>query len=319
MCTQYPYWDISYLVAVIFTLGSVVWVFNAFFVWLPLIRPDTEFHNEILVAGGVTAFIGATIFEFGSILLMLEAINANHAGCFGWALQSAIKGGKARFWLMPVTEGCEHHHSNKRNIVGKGGLPSDDQRDVSKTTERIQGAAIPHSNSERAWQWYPSGQALRQQYLFDLGFLASLSQFLGATIFWISGFTALPGIIDEMSHGLTDGIFWAPQIIGGSGFIISGILFMIETQKRWWIPNFAVLGWHIGFWNLVGAFGFTLCGALGPAYSNSGAQYEASLATFWGSWAFLVNYTPPRSHEELVDCSRLDLLYSGLRALTSTP
>ena len=31
-----------------------------------------------------------------------------------------------------------------------------------------------------------------------------------------------------------------------------------------------------------------LCGALGPAYGNSGAEYEASLATFWGSWAFLI-------------------------------
>ncbi len=31
-----------------------------------------------------------------------------------------------------------------------------------------------------------------------------------------------------------------------------------------------------------------LCGALGPAYGNSGAQYEASLATFCGSWAFLI-------------------------------
>ena len=39
---------------------------------------------------------------------------------------------------------------------------------------------------------------------------------------------------------------------------------------------------------LIGAVGFTLCGALGTAYDNSGAQYEASLATFWGSWAFLI-------------------------------
>ena len=39
---------------------------------------------------------------------------------------------------------------------------------------------------------------------------------------------------------------------------------------------------------LIGALGFTLCGALGPAFDNSGAQYEASLATFWGSWAFLI-------------------------------
>ena len=72
MVTQYPYWDVSWLVATIFTLGSMVWVINAFFAFLPLVQPNTEFHNELLVGGGVSAFIGATIFEIGSVLLMIE-------------------------------------------------------------------------------------------------------------------------------------------------------------------------------------------------------------------------------------------------------
>ena len=141
----------------------------------------------------------------------------------------------------------------------------------------------------RTWVWFPSTEELKTHYIRELGFLACLAQFVGATIFWISGFTALPGINNRLgSQGLLDGIFWVPQIVGGTGFIVSGTLFMIETQPKWWKPAFGVLGWHIGFWNLIGAFGFTLCGALGPAYGNSGAEYEASLATFWGSWAFLI-------------------------------
>ena len=83
MVRQYPYWDVSWLVATIFTLGSVVWVINAFFSYLPLAQPSTSFHNEVLVGGGVSAFVGATIFEIGSILLMIEAINENQTGCFG--------------------------------------------------------------------------------------------------------------------------------------------------------------------------------------------------------------------------------------------
>lgn len=55
--------------------GSVIWVINGFFVWLPLAAPSTEFSGEADVGGGWTAFIGATIFEFGSVLLMLEAVN----------------------------------------------------------------------------------------------------------------------------------------------------------------------------------------------------------------------------------------------------
>lgn len=43
----------------------------------------------------------------------------------------------------------------------------------------------------------------------------------------------------------------------------------------------------VGFWNLIGALGFTLCGALGYS-SSSGAVYQSALSTFWGSWAFLI-------------------------------
>lgn len=111
MVTRYPVWDVSYDVAVVFTLGklgcflaslfpllclllplsgtwldtegpltltgSIIWVVNAFFVWLPLAAPSTEFPGEVDIGGGWTAFIGATIFEFGSVLLMIEAVNEN--------------------------------------------------------------------------------------------------------------------------------------------------------------------------------------------------------------------------------------------------
>lgn len=33
---------------------------------------------------------------------------------------------------------------------------------------------------------------------------------------------------------------------------------MLETQPKWYIPAWEVLGWHIGFWNLIGALGFTV-------------------------------------------------------------
>ncbi|KAI9734685.1 MAG: hypothetical protein M1834_002287 [Cirrosporium novae-zelandiae] len=278
MLTVFPYWDISYLVATIFTLGSVVWVINAFFVWLPLVAPSTEFKDEVLTGGGLTAFFGATIFEVGSVLLIFEAVNENNEGCFGWALEQILEGENgSKIGIIPGREQCEHHHSNNKNFVGKGIASSSTTPLPSSSESQI-----------KTWQWFPSPHELRTHYFHQLGFLASLSQLFGATIFWVSGFTALPHINKALPQDILNGIYWVPQIVGGSGFIVSGILFMLETQSIWYIPAFGVLGWHVGFWNLVGAFGFTLCGALGPAYGNSGAQYEASLATFWGSWAFLM-------------------------------
>jgi hypothetical protein len=279
MVILYPVWDVSYLVAIVFTLGSVVWVINAFFVWLPLVQPASEFPGELLVGGGITGFIGATIFEIGSILLMIEAVNENRSGCFGWALRGALHDASGLvIGVEPEPGECRHHHLNKKNLVGKhyqsARAPADDseEEEVSKKT----------------WQWFPSLVDLQTHYLHELGFLACLAQFLGASVFWISGLTALPGIQDRLSQPLRNCIYWLPQIIGGTGFIFSGTLFMLETQSKWYRPAISVLGWHVGFWNLIGAIGFTLCGALGPAYGNSGAEYEASLATFWGSWAFLI-------------------------------
>jgi hypothetical protein len=68
-------------------------------------------------------------------------------------------------------------------------------------------------------------------------------QYWAATIFWISGyclslflflaltdclcifisFTAIPEIQTAImpKQGLLDGVFWTPQVIGGSGFIIA--------------------------------------------------------------------------------------------------
>lgn len=119
MCSTYPYWDVSYLVATIFTLGSVVWVINAFFAWLPLEDPSTEFKNESSLGGGITALIGATIFEVGSVLLMIEAVNENRSECFGWALEEALEERGILIRVRPMT-GCAHHHKNKGNLVGKG-------------------------------------------------------------------------------------------------------------------------------------------------------------------------------------------------------
>ena len=209
---------------------------------------------------------------------MFEAVNENRAGCFGWAVEHLVdehEGGRVR--MRVEMEACTHHHRNKKNFVGKGVAGARDG--MEKDQDRGAG---------RSWQWFPTTQQLKEHYLHEIGFIASFSQFCGATIFSIAGFTALPGVINHMSQNLEDGIYWVPQIVGGSGFIISGTLYMLETQKNWYTPAFGVLGWHIAFWNWVGGIGFTLCGALGPAFGNHGAQYQASCATFWGSFAFLI-------------------------------
>lgn len=231
-------------------------------------RPSTEFKGEAKYGGGITAFIGAIcFFELGSLLLVLEAINTNDTGCFGWAVEELVDHDANRgptIQYVADKHTCSHHHQNKRNLVGR-------PRGPEPTT------------GKRHWRWHPSWHDLTHRYVYELGFLAAAAQLFGATVFGVAGITALPGIQDHLAptQWRLNAAYWIPQVVGGSGFVVSGLLYMLETQERWWKPAPQILGWHIAFWNLIGAFGFTLCGALGMAYRSSGAQYQASLATFW--------------------------------------
>jgi len=47
-------------------------------------------------------------------------------------------------------------------------------------------------------------------------------------------------------------LYWVPQLVGGLLFVISGMLFTLETQKTQWHPEIGVLGWHVGVWNIIG-------------------------------------------------------------------
>lgn len=245
--------------------------------------PSTEFPNEIESAGGITAFIGATIFEFGSILIFLEAVNEHQEECFGWAIHQIGHGSKQQFKLDVEPGSCKHHHRNRRNIVGKAETPYDHPSDGESNGN--EGPSSP--SPAKSWVWFPSLHALRTHYIHEIGFLACTAQLIGASIFWISGFTALPGINNILSPAALKGAYLAPQVLGGTGFIVSGVLFMLETQDKWYVPAFGTLGWHIGLWNLIGGWGFTLCPIFGYD-SSSWAVYQESLSTFWGSWAFLV-------------------------------
>ncbi len=111
--------------------------------------------------------------------------------------------------------------------------------------------------------------------------------------------TGLPNVIQGLPQdpptAITDVFYWSPQVIGGTGFVISSLLLMVEVQKKWWLPNFRSMGWcasqmfgnsatslttatlrHVALWNLFGAVGFTLCGALGYAsLTSSGVSSPA--------------------------------------------
>lgn len=269
MAVCWPVWDISFDMALLFAVGSAIWVVNSFFAWLPLQAPSTAFAGEQGLAGGITAVVGALVFEVGALFGLLEAVNENRGHCFGWALETALQ--DSGLLLHPRPADCRHHHRERWRLFQRRQAGSDTQK------------------PRRQWSWCPSWHELRTHYVREIGFWANAVQMAGATVFWISGFTGLPPVLDRLSPAAVDGVFWLPQVVGGVGFVVSSLLFMLETQPRWYVPAPGLLGWHVGLWNLVGALGFTLCGALGFASATSRQmEYASTLSTFLGSWAFLI-------------------------------
>lgn len=105
-------------------------------------------------------------------------------------------------------------------------------------------------------------------------------------------------------------------VLGGTGFMISAVLLMLEVQTKWYRPALGDIGWHstsspplsiscsntvpppfssvrhwpriVGFWNLVGAEGFMICGAFGYSPLERWVT-QSALSTFWGGFSLSHN------------------------------
>lgn len=53
----------------------------------------------------------------------------------------------------------------------------------------------------------------------------------------------ISGFPEDPPTAIVDVLYWTPQVVGGTGFIVSSIMFMLEVQKKWWVPNVKSMGW----------------------------------------------------------------------------
>ena len=112
MFTVYPYKDMTWIVAVLFAVGSLDFTINAFFGLLPLVAPSTTFDTEATVAVPATITIGATMFVTGGFLAVFDAFNADR-GVFEMSKlgedmaierRPALIGSKERVWFPPFDD-----------------------------------------------------------------------------------------------------------------------------------------------------------------------------------------------------------------------
>ncbi|GAA5889536.1 hypothetical protein JCM5296_005979 [Sporobolomyces johnsonii] len=252
--------DISWWVAFLFTIGSVFWCINGILFFCYFSNTSTTFTNT----EAAFAFLGGTTFLVGGYLGYVESLNpAVDGGEFGWIVDE-----EARALLEP-SDAKTSSLGRKRHHFGTHRHPHSSPPSsflASKSTTPSNSNSSPTSSSPVRtpaeppnWRWFGFSP--------NLGCIANTVQLIGAVAF---------------------------EVIGSPCFVLAGLVFCLETQHRWWKPNLTSLGWQIGFWNVVGGFGFWFCGIFGIWRQtdihdpNHFQRYGTGLSTFWGSWAFLL-------------------------------
>lgn len=124
---------------------------NGFVIFLPFCNSHFQ---EAPTSAGWTAWLGATIFEFGSVFGILEAWNRADVADFGWAVNMTL------------------HHQ------GGGEMNGDEETSGNQSEFDSKGKKPVHR-----WMWISTDG----KYWHEIGFLAAFAQLCAATIFWISG------------------------------------------------------------------------------------------------------------------------------------
>lgn len=285
LCSTFPYYDISYLIGVLSTISSILWIIDGILIWTPVYRPDTEKPGQITYGGGLVALTGTCIFFVTSLLALVEATNENRTTCFGWIVKDYdALGGAPVYLLRPGI--CSHHQSNADALLA----PRMSQDESNKTElESHAPLSTSVSASERFYskrQWIPTKNELVHHYCRDLGFYAAVLQMASVVIYLCAAIPRLPGLYKELIPTTSAGL-WVPKVVGGFFITASTIAIMLECQTSWFVPAISKIGWQVGLWSVIGSQGFTVGSFLG-LYSYYWPQYHSALATIWGGFCFLI-------------------------------
>ncbi len=281
MFSRFAWYDISWVNAIAFLVGSLALLVNAFLSFLPYANSTFQSPSGIIYAEASLGLLGSSLFVFASFLAFSEAVNAQKGGCFGWMSQqlssademdtSVEEGAVTR--LTPNRD-CEHHHSNRTNTFAYA-------ESASKADDggiEIQQMAVSPDPPKEIWQWIPTAHELRSHFVYEIGFLAN-SVLLASSLIYFGA--SVSTLITTIISGSIPHWIRVPQIVGASGFIVASIILMIENQTYWLVPTPGTLGWNINLFITAGSVGLLLAAIFGLYESEQWAEYQFSCSYFW--------------------------------------
>ncbi|CAI6331997.1 unnamed protein product [Periconia digitata] len=222
MFTVIPYRDPIYLVAVIFLIGSLDLVINAFLDLVPHapppnaleareVMPEPMMETEEPISVPITVLIGSIAFFVAGIFDTFSALNAEH-GTF--------------------------------EMDGKGS-------DKAKFKPALLGTP--------EFKWIPDWAKFIELTATNIAFQAGLIVLFGGIIFMFAGIVDFPGVIQETSP-FFNAVVFGPQIIHGLLFFVANAMLALSEQKRWWEPKLDDPDWTGAVLNTIGGLSFMLAG-----------------------------------------------------------
>ncbi|GIZ48698.1 hypothetical protein CKM354_001174800 [Cercospora kikuchii] len=323
MATTFPYWDMSFWSGASYTIGSALFVADGALAWGPVaFGVGFETASADKLGGPLCFFIGALFYQVGAVAAYLEAVND---GSFhGAAMRRLLDGHEedSKKLLDEKVKDFFGHVKPRRPHRNPDTKMPDADPDVDpeagwRTKEdrlRRPGSIYPQGKSPAprrggvdlggdeslqgsvwysTWRWWPTWKALRSHHVYEIGYLACAIQLFGVTLYGVTAVVILPGILTSLKPWQELAAFWIPQVVAALCFLIASLMFMLETQEKWWKPEPGILGWWIGVWSTAGSVGFELIACFGIQALASGeeahwAEYQSDLATMWGSACYFI-------------------------------
>ena len=320
MVFSFPYWDMAFWSGWSYTWGSVLFVMDGVWAWGP-VGWDVKWAAEEDYVVGIFFFVGALLYQLGAVMAYLEAVND---GSFhGSAMKRFLEGHeeeKKQMLDQKVSHFFGHlnpMHEKKRHAEEEAEEKRMAEVDPSAGWKSIHrrerpgsiypGSKLPaprrggvdlgeaeegESHEYLTWRWYPTWHALRTHHIYEIGYIACSIQLFGATLYSWCGLVSVPGISSKWESDATFyGGYWLPEIFGSCCFLSASVMFLLETQEKWWRIQPEIMGWWIGLWAMIGSWGFLLNGLFGVVAQArpelDWAEFASECCTTWGSFGYL--------------------------------
>lgn len=270
---------ITFLSAVIFTIGCFILSANSVLCIMPLI--DQHFSHGIIALDYLEAslsIVSCTLFLIGSTVAFVRSFRIH--GCFELIEGEVVYGSEKE---LPWPK-AELNTNSSSNLLGTSSRPSTPPPCLTQQSLPV----------TRKFSFPLACKQLVQHARHDLSLAANWISLVGSMIYTMTSVAALISI--HQTGNIALWIRW-PQLVGGAGFLISSAILIVHIQRQEfafghsssvWRPAWNHLRWHVNAWNLIGSAGFILCASCGLIEHANWARWSFGVSYLWGSWAFLV-------------------------------